>query len=86
MQISAKEVQVFGCWAQEAVMPVFAGVLLGYLAYDCVHYAIHHAQRGGQWLVGLKRAHLNHHFRDPTTNFGISSKLFDSLLQSCPKP
>lgn len=71
---------------QEAVMPVFSGVLLGYLAYDCVHYAIHHARTGSSWFADLKRAHLNHHFRDHSANFGISSKLFDTILQSCPKP
>ena len=71
--------------AQEAVMPVFSGVLLGYLAYDCVHYAIHHARMSNRWLAGLKKAHLNHHFRDHSANFGISSKLFDYILRSCPK-
>lgn len=69
--------------AQFCVMPVFSGVLLGYLIYDCVHYAIHHARISHGWLASLKRAHLSHHFRSPRGNFGISSGLFDVLLRTC---
>jgi sterol desaturase/sphingolipid hydroxylase (fatty acid hydroxylase superfamily) len=69
---------------QAAMLPVFSGVLLGYLVYDCVHYAIHHAHDRRGWLAGLKRAHLAHHFRAPRANFGISSGAFDVLLRTRP--
>ena len=69
--------------SQAAVLPVFAGVLLGYLAYDCMHYAIHHGAlpRGGL-LALIRSAHLEHHFRRPDANFGISSPLVDLLLRT----
>lgn len=67
-------------------MPVFTGVLLGYLCYDCIHYAIHHTKISRGWMADLRKAHLNHHFRDPSTSFGISSRLIDCLLQSCANP
>ena len=69
---------------QVAVFPVFTGVLLGYLTYDCIHYAIHHgALPKRSWLAAIKRAHLEHHSRRPDANFGISSPMVDILLQSC---
>jgi dihydroceramide fatty acyl 2-hydroxylase len=54
----------------------FAGLMAGYLAYDLGHYAMHARGAGG----ALRRRHMDHHFRDATTNFGISSPLFDRLL------
>lgn len=56
-------------------------MLLGYLAYDCMHYAMHHGALPRAGLLGLiRRAHLEHHFRRPGANFGISSPLVDLLL------
>ena len=69
---------------QGAVLPIFTGVLLGYLSYDCIHYALHHAQLREGWLGKLKRRHLDHHFRHPEATFGISSAVFDVLLHSMP--
>lgn len=67
---------------------MFAGVLTGYLAYDCIHYAIHHgALPSGRVfgvLAAVKQAHLAHHFRRPDANFGISSPLVDFLLRTHP--
>ena len=65
-------------------MPMFTGVLVGYLSYDCIHYALHHAQLKHGWLGRLKQRHLDHHFRHPEATFGISSGVFDVLLLSLP--
>lgn len=65
-------------------MPMFTGVLLGYLSYDCIHYALHHAQLKQGWLKKLKMRHLDHHFQHPEATFGISSAVFDVLLLSMP--
>ena len=71
---------------QEVSLCVFTGMTAGYLAYDCLHYVLHHG--GGsssRWLplVGqLRRTHLCHHFRDREHSFGISSPLLDVLLGS----
>jgi hypothetical protein len=71
--------------AQALAPAAFAGVLGGYLAYDCVHYALHHAHGRRGWLGALRRAHLDHHFRRPGAGFGISSGLFDALLATRPR-
>ncbi len=57
--------------------PVLAGFGLGYIAYDTLHYELHHREqrtRLGKWL---KRRHMLHHFRDPTRGFGISCPWLD---------
>ena len=59
-----------------AAAAVFAGVILGYVAYDCMHYLMHAGVLGGP----LREAHMRHHYKDPGAGFGISSPLFDWAL------
>jgi dihydroceramide fatty acyl 2-hydroxylase len=61
----------------EWVAPTMSGFLIGYLAYDLTHYATHHfAMRSGYWKY-IKRHHMQHHYKDPATRFGVSSPLWD---------
>lgn len=57
-------------------MAVFGGIMLGYVAYDCMHYWMHSGVLGGP----LKAAHMRHHYVDSTAAYGISSPLYDWLL------
>ena len=41
------------CW-QALVLPTFLGILVGYLTYDCLHYAMHQGV-GRRWPL-LKQA------------------------------
>jgi dihydroceramide fatty acyl 2-hydroxylase len=62
------------CW------PLFAGTGTGYVAYDAVHFYTHHARprtRVGRWL---QRYHLQHHYRDAESHFGISNPLWDLVF------
>lgn len=63
-----------------------AMTLLRYVAYDCLHYAIHHCKDGkgpaAPWLRALRRKHLHHHFKDGKSGFGISSPLWDVLFRT----
>lgn len=61
---------------QGAALAVFAGMLLGYVAYDCTHYFQHSGLVGG----ALRAAHMHHHYVDSSVNYGISSSLWDMLL------
>lgn len=57
--------------------PLFVGFGLGYLAYDGMHYAIHHfrmSSRFGRWI---KRHHMVHHHTGSNTRWGVSSPLWD---------
>lgn len=74
------------CVPQENVVPLFTGIGVGYLAYDCMHYCFHHGSGlAGAGVMGrLRQAHLQHHYKTPDAGFGISSPLFDLLLDSQP--
>jgi sterol desaturase/sphingolipid hydroxylase (fatty acid hydroxylase superfamily) len=64
------------CWG------LIAGTASGYIAYDWIHYYLHHGRprtRAGRFL---KRYHLEHHYKDQTSHFGISSPLWDLVFQT----
>ncbi len=60
--------------------PFFAGFILGYLAYDLTHYAVHHFSLHGKISLYLKQQHMRHHYMDPDNNFGVSSPLWDFVF------
>src|SRR5919204_1390717 len=65
-----------------AAYPFTAGFLSGYLAYDMVHYHLHHhapSTRVGRWLREL---HMRHHFQDDTRGFGISAPYWDTVFRT----
>jgi dihydroceramide fatty acyl 2-hydroxylase len=60
------------------------GFLAGYLAYDMIHYALHHhvpKSRLGKWLREL---HMRHHFQDDERGFGISAPYWDWVFRTVP--
>ncbi len=63
-----------------AFYPFFAGFLIGYLCYDMLHYAIHHAPMKGKIWMALKTHHLKHHFKDPHNGYGVSSPIWDVVV------
>ena len=66
------------------VSPLFAGFVLGYLAYDMTHYATHHLPMHGKVLKYLKRYHMLHHFKTPDQRYGVSSPLWDIVFRTKP--
>ena len=61
-----------------------AGLMLGYLAYVGVHYAVHNlASLGPGWIRpqvrGLVRAHAVHHHQS-RFNFGVTTTLWDRVF------
>jgi sterol desaturase/sphingolipid hydroxylase (fatty acid hydroxylase superfamily) len=63
----------------------FAGFLLGYLAYDMLHYAAHHLPMRGPVLGFLKKYHLRHHFQDDRRAYGVSSPVWDHVFRTAPR-
>lgn len=56
---------------------IFAGVSVGYVAYDWIHYYTHHFRpttHVGKWL---RAYHMRHHHDHTPTRFGVSSPLWD---------
>lgn len=73
-----------GGWAPAA----FTGFLLGYLAYDYIHFAVHHLKPPRQawlapvarWFKAARRRHLVHHFDDHARGYGVSTGLWDHVF------
>jgi len=62
----------------EAFAWVFiSGSLIGYIYYDLIHYYLHHGHRG---FRVLRKHHSDHHFRDSSEKFGVSSKCVDWIV------
>jgi len=61
-------------------LAAFAGFAGGYLAYDTIHFATHHASARSAVARIWKRRHFRHHYADSSRDFGISSPLWDILL------
>ena len=68
-----------------AAAPLFAGLALGYLAYETVHFLVHTGQfrRLGlmrQW----RRYHLGYHYRDDTVAYGVTTPALGLRLRHPP--
>ncbi|MEZ4298662.1 MAG: sterol desaturase family protein [Polyangiaceae bacterium] len=66
--------------------PFFIGFGVGYLAYDGIHYAVHHfrmTSRIGKWL---KRYHMIHHHTGVDAKWGVSSPLWDYIFRTTGEP
>ena len=59
---------------------VSAGFGFGYVAYDSIHYAIHHFPMKRGVSLWLKQYHLRHHFHDDHNGYGVSSPLWDYVF------
>lgn len=58
------------------------GSVTGYLIYEWVHYSAHHREPRTALGRRFRAHHLRHHFKDSTTNFGISSPLWDVVFRT----
>ena len=66
-----------GLKSSQWVAPLMSGYLVGYLAYDLIHYATHHVPMRSGYAKYIKRHHMQHHYKDPATRFGVSSPIWD---------
>jgi sterol desaturase/sphingolipid hydroxylase (fatty acid hydroxylase superfamily) len=62
------------------VAPFFAGFMFGYICYDEIHYATHHAPLKGGVFQWLKHHHVLHHYKDPEKGYGVSSPIWDVVF------
>lgn len=59
------------------------GLMVGYLVYAAVHDAVHHRRaRPGSWLHHAKLRHARHHRAGSSSEFGVSSGLWDAILHT----
>lgn len=64
------------------VFPFFAGFISGYLVYDMMHYALHHAKFKNSFLQEMKNHHMVHHYNDDENGFGVSSMMWDMIFRT----
>lgn len=64
---------------------VFAGFILGYIAYDMIHYSTHHIPMKKGYFRMVRQQHMHHHFQTPDRRFGVSSPLWDYVFGTMPK-
>lgn len=61
---------------------ILAGIQLGYLAYEWVHYGSHNFKMKNSLLKYLKHYHLHHHFKQPKEAYGVTVPLWDWVFGS----
>jgi dihydroceramide fatty acyl 2-hydroxylase len=64
---------------------VGAGFFAGYLAYDMLHYYVHHFRPRSRVGRALRERHMRHHFQDDTRGFGISAPYWDEVFGTSPR-
>lgn len=64
--------------------PLFAGFIVGYLAYDYTHYHVHHHVPRTKAGKRLREQHMRHHFQDHRYGYGVSSPLWDVVFRTLP--
>lgn len=64
------------------VRPFFAAFLVGYLAYDYIHFSVHHFTPHTRFGMSLKRNHMRHHFDPKGSRWGVSSPFWDHVFGS----
>ena len=76
---------VFPAWM---VPGIFAGMLVGYLNYDYVHFATHHVKPPRSKLLApvahimkvQRERHMRHHFETHDVGYGVSTVLWDVVF------
>ncbi len=68
-------------------LAAFSGTLVGYMAYDVLHYHCHFSQWANvvPFVRGVKRSHMRHHYREPHHAFGISTVVWDKVFNTYAK-
>ena len=64
------------------VEPFFAFFLIGYLAYDYIHLAVHRGRPRTRIGRFLRRWHMLHHFATPEARWGVSSPAWDHVFRT----
>jgi dihydroceramide fatty acyl 2-hydroxylase len=65
--------------------PVAAGFYLGYVIYDSMHFALHHARPKSRLGRRLRELHMRHHFEDHERGFGVSAPWWDVVFKTRPR-
>jgi len=73
---------LLGSWPGAALMT--AGVILGYVAYELVHYRVHSDRAGNRLVRFWRRHHFYHHYADDERCYGFTTPLWDYVFGTGP--
>ncbi|MDY7104318.1 MAG: sterol desaturase family protein [Actinomycetota bacterium] len=77
-------------WALGRIAPryaaVAAGTYAGFAAYEQVHWRAHHRAPSTRWSATARQRHFAHHFGAPTTNYGVTTNVWDHLFRTWRPP
>jgi len=62
-----------------------AGFLGGYLAYDMLHYHVHHHRPTTALGRRMRELHMRHHFQDHDRGYGVSAPFWDHVFGTAPQ-
>ncbi len=72
------------------VIQIFMGILLTaafllgligmYLLYEMTHYRYHSKEPVAMPFIVLRKHHFYHHFHNPKTNFGVTTRFWDRMF------
>ncbi len=69
-----------GIFGLQTGWAISAGFFMGYLAYDMLHFALHHGGARGRLGKLLRELHMRHHFEDDRCGFAISAPWWDVVF------
>lgn len=61
-------------------LPLFAGFITAYMAYDFIHFSTHFFNFKSAWFRKIKENHMRHHFLTNKYNLGLSTPLWDYVF------
>ena len=64
----------------------YGGIVCGFAVYEFVHYRIHFATPSSALEERLRARHLAHHLREPDAIFGVTTRIWDVVFGTEPKP
>jgi sterol desaturase/sphingolipid hydroxylase (fatty acid hydroxylase superfamily) len=67
-------------------LPFGAAFLAGYLAYDMLHYHVHHHRPKTALGKRMRELHMRHHFQDHESGYGVSAPFWDHVFGTATKP
>jgi len=74
---------LFDALMAEHTFGFFSGFACGYVAYDMIHYSVHHWHKAKNPVMSkIRRHHMAHHFRDTNRGFGVSTPPWDYIFRT----
>lgn len=68
--------------ARTTLDPLAAGVAVGYVLYDLMHYWLHRGRMTSRLGRFLRSYHMQHHYSSPERRYGVSTPFWDYVFRT----